>query len=136
MLTQQKQKYEAKLKARKKGKHVEEPLTPEEERLARISTARWSRRSSVKMAEEVLTLAANLKEANIIATELQKDVVYQFAILDSPKFPSSIHNSIHGLDEGDEADSLDGRPTIAVKVRDRANSAIYLWSTARLRRQL
>lgn len=139
MLTQQKQKYEAKLKAKKKGRLAEEPLTPEEARLARVYAARWSGHSNIKMAEDVFSLAATLKEANIIAAELHKDVVYQFTLIESSSFPSSAHNSIHGLEEGDnatESGPLARKPTIAIKVLDSANNTIYLWSTSRLRHQL
>ncbi|KAI9318181.1 hypothetical protein BX666DRAFT_2026588 [Dichotomocladium elegans] len=102
----------------------------------------WRKLRYVKMAEVVLTSAAMLKEANIISRELKKDVLYQFAIIEDGQFsnPMSFWETTSALHqfENDEDTTLIStpKPCIGVRVIDRKNQAIYVWSLERFKLRL
>lgn len=115
------------------------PLAPEEERRARLVIAKWRTRQRVRMAEDALSQAVMVKEANVISQELQKGVSFQFVVVERD-VPLSGMESITGLTDIDEASdpdlSLAKKPCIGVKVLDRKNKAIYVWSLSKLRQRL
>ncbi|KAG9096061.1 kinesin-like protein Klp8 [Ceratobasidium sp. 370] len=111
-------------------------------RLIRKVLDKWRSHRSFSMAETVLSNAVVLKEANIISKELGKDVSYNFTIASGGALacPASAHESIAGLGEfGDVADPMlasKTQPSVGVKVLDKHNNAIYVWSLERLQQQL
>ena len=74
--------------------------------------------------------------------ELRKDVSYNFTVASGGSLaaPASALETIAGLGEfGDVADPVLAsatQPSVAVKVLDRVNNAIYVWSLDRLQQQL
>ncbi|QRV87289.1 kinesin motor domain protein [Ceratobasidium sp. AG-Ba] len=111
-------------------------------RLIRKVLDKWRSHRSFSMAETVLSNAVVLKEANIISKELGKDISYNFTIASGGTLacPASAHEGIAGLGEfGDVADPVlasKTQPSVGVKVLDKHNNAIYVWSLERLQQQL
>ncbi|KAF9645340.1 kinesin-like protein [Thelephora ganbajun] len=111
-------------------------------RLIRKVLDKWRAHRSFSMAEVVLSSAVVIKEANVISKELGKDVLYNFTIAAGGSLakPTSSVDTIAGLDEfGDVADptlASATQPSVAIKVLDKHNNAIYLWSLDRLQQQL
>ncbi|GAA6024219.1 hypothetical protein JCM10207_006785 [Rhodosporidiobolus poonsookiae] len=114
-------------------------LTPEQEPLARRVVAQWRTRRRVRMAEDALAQAVVLKEANVISRELKKGVTFQFAVVERA-VPVSACERIPGLgdidEEPDPALAAAPKPCIGVKVLDRRNQVVALWSLAKLRHRL
>ncbi|CDS10964.1 hypothetical protein LRAMOSA03229 [Lichtheimia ramosa] len=144
-LHDQKRKYEARL-SRMSRQFSQQQITTgyTEEQLALIQkvAARWKKLRHVTMAEVVLTNAVLLKEANIISRELNKDVLYQFAIIEDGQFsnPMSYWETTSALHqfETDEDTTLIStpKPCIGVRVIDRKHQVIYVWSLERLKLRL
>lgn len=114
-------------------------LTPEEEPLARRVARVWRRQRRVQMAEDALSQAVLLKEANVMSRELQKGVTFQFAIVERPP-PTSACERVTGIDDLEEVEDSalhDGmKPCVAVKVLDRRHQAISIWSVSKLQRRV
>ncbi|KAI0699809.1 kinesin-domain-containing protein [Cytidiella melzeri] len=116
--------------------------TAKQLRLIRKVLDKWRAHRSFSMSEIVLSNAVHIKEANIISKELGKNVLYNFTIASGGSLaaPSSAIDTIAGLDQfGDVADPVLAsatQPSVAVKVIDKRNKAIYLWSLDRLQQQL
>jgi kinesin family protein 1 len=116
--------------------------TARELRLIRRVLDKWRAHRSFLMAERVLSSAVLVKEANIISKELYKNVSYNFTIAagGSLAAPKSAVDTIAGLDEfGDVADPVLAsatQPSVAIKVLDQRNNAVYVWSLDRLQTQL
>ncbi|KAF8628160.1 hypothetical protein AX17_006030 [Amanita inopinata Kibby_2008] len=111
-------------------------------RLIRKVLDKWRAHRSFSMAEAVLSNAVVIKEANIISKELGKEVSYNFTISSGGSLaaPSSSIDTIAGLDQfGDVADPVlvsSTQPSVAVKVIDKKNNAVYTWSLDRMQQQL
>ncbi|KAG2014032.1 kinesin [Coprinopsis cinerea AmutBmut pab1-1] len=111
-------------------------------RLIRKVLDRWRAHRSFSMAEQILINAVAMKEANVICKELGKQVTYNFTIASGGSLaaPSSAVDTIAGLDQfGDVADPIltsATQPSAAVKVIDKRNNAIYVWSLDRMQQQL
>ncbi|KDQ12681.1 hypothetical protein BOTBODRAFT_407289 [Botryobasidium botryosum FD-172 SS1] len=116
--------------------------TARELKLIRKVLDKWRAHRSFSMAETVLSNAVVLKEANVISKELGKDVSYNFTIASGGSLaaPASALGTIAGLDElGDVTDPVlasSTQPSVGVKVIDKRNNAIYVWSLDRLQQQL
>ncbi|GAA5864258.1 hypothetical protein JCM1840_006717 [Sporobolomyces johnsonii] len=114
-------------------------LAPEQVELARKVVLQWRRRRRVRMAEDALSQAVLLKEANVISRELKKGVSFQFTVVERD-VPTSAREQLPGLgdieEEADPALSTAAKPCIGVKVLDRRNQVISLWSVAKLRQRL
>ncbi|BGP14893.1 hypothetical protein JCM10213v2_002848 [Rhodosporidiobolus nylandii] len=114
-------------------------LTAEQEPLARRVVQQWRTRRRIRMAEDALSHAVLLKEANVISRELKKGVTFQFAVVER-EVPSSACEQIPGLGDieevSDPALASTPKPCIGVKVLDRRNQVISLWSIAKLRHRL
>ncbi|KAG9119754.1 kinesin-like protein Klp8 [Ceratobasidium sp. 392] len=87
-------------------------------------------------------LRAEKEQMEHALQELGKDVSYNFTIVSGGSLacPASAHESIAGLGEfGDVADPVlasKTQPSVGVKVLDKPNNAIYVWSLERLQQQL
>ncbi|KZT74459.1 kinesin-domain-containing protein [Daedalea quercina L-15889] len=137
------------LDARARGEHdaeleAFEPViyTAKQLRLIRRVLDKWRAHRSFSMAEVVLSNAVFVKEANVISKELGKDVSYNFTVASGGSLaaPASAIDTIAGLDQfGDVVDPVLAsatQPSVAVKVVDKRNNAIYAWSLDRLQQQL
>ncbi|KAH9938671.1 uncharacterized protein B0H18DRAFT_1081243 [Fomitopsis serialis] len=137
------------LDARARGEHdaeleAFEPViySAKQLRLIRRVLDKWRTHRSFSMAEVVLSNAVFVKEANVISKELGKDVSYNFTVASGGSLaaPASAIDTIAGLDQfGDVVDPVLAsatQPTVAVKVVDKRNNAIYAWSLDRLQQQL
>ncbi|KAF4615993.1 hypothetical protein D9613_011478 [Agrocybe pediades] len=111
-------------------------------KLIRKVLDRWRAHRSFSMAETILTNSVMVKEANIISKELGKEVLYNFTIASGGSLaaPTSAVDTIAGLDQfGDVSDPVLAsatQPSVAVKVLDKRNNAIYAWSLDRTQQQL
>ncbi|KAF8304782.1 kinesin-like protein [Clavulina sp. PMI_390] len=111
-------------------------------RLIRKVLEQWRAHRSFSMSESVLSNAVFIKEANVISKALNKPVSYNFTIagggpLASPVSQLHAGSGLGGF--GDVSDSTivsNTRPTVAVKVLDKRNQAVYLWSLDRFQQQL
>ncbi|KAJ3282964.1 kinesin-like protein Klp8 [Borealophlyctis nickersoniae] len=143
----QKLNYEAKIrKLSKRYKSSGPSMSTRERSLAIDVLVRWRSRCFVSLAQTILASGVMLKEANIIAKELHKGVLFQFAVLDHsrPMRASfwegpSARSSPESIAR-DAPDTLAGynlpRPYLAVKVLDGRNNSIYFWSYEELRTRL
>ncbi|SPO40546.1 probable Kinesin-3 motor protein [Pseudozyma flocculosa] len=116
--------------------------TDEQKRLIRWVLGRWRGHTTVSMAEDALSKAVLVKEANVISKELGKDVTYQFTVVDDVPLanPTSNVEAIAGLTEFDDVADPDlarsAKPCMAVKVLDYAHTTAYVWSIAKFEQRL
>lgn len=149
--------YEAKLN-RMSSMHIvtdqqvfqDEPFsyyTPQQMKLIKKVFDRWKRIHDVTMAEVVLTHAVLLKEANIISRELEKDVLYQFTIIEDAfahlkshwEETSGLHQFEQEEEEGSTGDASlisSPKPCIGIRVIDRKNNSVYVWSLDKFKTRL
>ncbi|GAA5962581.1 hypothetical protein JCM3765_003737 [Sporobolomyces pararoseus] len=115
------------------------PLTSEQIDIARRVVRQWRSRRRIRMAEDALSQAVVLKEANVLSKELKKGVSYQFVVIETD-VPKASANQIAGLDdieeESDPALAKCNKPCIGVKVLDRRHQSVTLWSLSKLRQRL
>ena len=115
------------------------PLAPEDFELARTVVGKWRKRRRVRMAEDALSQAVLLKEANVLSRELKKGVSFQFAVIEN-SVPKSALAQLPGLDdieeETDPALATCIKPCIGIKVLDRRHQSVALWSLDKLRQRL
>lgn len=115
------------------------PLSPHEVEIAQRAVETWRKRRTVRMAEDALSQAVLLKEANVLSRELQKGVSYQFVVIEGrpPRLPTS---EVLGCDDieadSDPALSTCVKPCVGVKVLDRRHQTVALWSLSKLRERL
>lgn len=114
-------------------------LTPEEEATARRVVDMWRRQKRVRMAEDALSQAVLLKEANVMSRELKKGVTFQFTVLERNP-PTSKADSLFGVDDIDGVDDrplFEGvKPCIAVKVLDYRQQVLRVWSLPKLQQRV
>ncbi|KAI8336206.1 hypothetical protein BC941DRAFT_58400 [Chlamydoabsidia padenii] len=117
-------------------------MTKQQRDLLQKVHQRWKKLRFVAMAETVLTNAALLKEVNIISGELEKEVSYQFTVIEDGQFtnPSSCWESTYGLQQfstDEDADLLVApKPCVGIRVLDRKHQVIYTWSLEKLKARL
>ncbi|KAG1474176.1 hypothetical protein G6F56_000508 [Rhizopus delemar] len=110
--------------------------------LVKKVVSQWRQWRYVKMAESCLVHAVVLKEANIMAKELGKDVTYQFTVVhdDVSANPVSHWESTSVLQpftrELDPALMQEPKPCLAVQVIDHVHRVTYIWSIARIKSRL
>jgi kinesin family protein 1 len=121
--------------------------SPRQMKLIQKVFDRWKRIHYVTMAEVVLTHAVLLKEANIISRELEKEVLYQFTIIEDAFAHLKSHweetSGIHQFEQDDEDSNGDDaslisspKPCIGIRVIDRKNQSVYVWSLDKLKARL
>lgn len=114
----------------------------EQKRLLQMSLERWRRHTRVSMAEDVLSNAVLIKEANVISKDLGKQTCYQFTVVDDGPLanPTSSVEAIAGLTEFDDVADAElastPKPCIGVKVMDHLHGTAYVWSLAKLEQRL
>ncbi|KAI7880809.1 uncharacterized protein EV154DRAFT_428788 [Mucor mucedo] len=145
--------YEAKLH-RMSSMHSSDPqsgeismYSPKQKTLIKNVFNRWKRIHYVTMAEVVLTHAVLLKEANIISRELEKDVLYQFTIIEDAFTHLKSHweetSGLHQFEQDDEEGAGHDatliscpKPCIGIRVIDKKNQSVYVWSLDKLKSRL
>ncbi|KAI9838640.1 MAG: hypothetical protein M1819_004954 [Sarea resinae] len=138
-LEEQKQEYESRLEkfallSPRISEEGPSRLSDYEIIIARRAIGLWRNRKFVRMAESVLQHAATLKEAQVMSQDMDKDVVFQFAIVDvGHTFASSYDLVLNGI-SGEDDEALDAalKPCVGVRVLDFKNCVIYLWSLEKL----
>jgi kinesin family member 1 len=115
-------------------------LSEVEKVLARKVVVHWKGRRYVRMAEDVLSHAATLKEAQILSHELGEDIVFQFTVVGvGHNLCSSYDMVLNGLsrDENDDP-SLEStqKPCIGVRVIDYKHTVAHLWSLEKLQERV
>ncbi|KAL6231257.1 hypothetical protein BDW75DRAFT_220620 [Aspergillus navahoensis] len=113
-------------------------LSPRELEVARSVFRHWSQQNYVRMAEKVLQYASLLKEAQVMSHIMDKNVVFQFAIVDHGHNMASSYDLVLNGISGDEDIILDDakKPCVAVRVIDFKQSVIHLWSIEKLQRRV
>ena len=143
-LQKQKEAYEAQIKQvtlesrPKTGPSGYTDLTTAEMSTARSYVERWQQRNFIHIAELVLQHAGTLKEAQVMSKVMDKNVYFQFAILDNGADRASSYDLIlHDISsDDDEALAVARKPCLAVRVIDEQLSVIHLWSLEKLRHRL
>ncbi|ORX58670.1 kinesin-domain-containing protein [Hesseltinella vesiculosa] len=119
-------------------------LSPHDRYLADKVLTRWRKLRYVLMSEHILSHAVFVKEANIIAKELGKDVVYQFTIVHddlsvtSTSFWEATSNLALSSLQPDHDPSLacERKPCVGVQVIDKKRQTISYWSLQSLKQRL
>ncbi|KAI8826691.1 uncharacterized protein EV422DRAFT_592939 [Fimicolochytrium jonesii] len=114
--------------------------------LVREFASRWRSRKYVQIAREIVDAAAILKEANVIAKELDRNVLYQIAlcsdtntsfweVTDCQQMPYG--TAYHQCPVvGSFARLQRQRPIFRIKVLDGCNDSVYMWTSDTLRERL
>jgi kinesin family protein 1 len=143
-LKKQKETYEAQIKQvtlesrPKTGPSGYTDLTIAEMSIARSVVERWQQRNFIHIAELILQHAGALKEAQVMSKVMDKNVYFQFAILDiGAERASSYDLILHDISsDDDEALATARKPCLGVRVVDEKLSVIHLWSLEKLRLRL
>lgn len=106
--------------------------------IAKCVYKHWSQQNYVRMAETVLQHASLLKEAQVMSQIMDKDVVFQFAVIDEGhNMPSSYDLVLNGISVDEDATLEEFRkPCVAVRVIDFKQSVVHLWSIEKLQRRV
>ncbi|KAL5338876.1 hypothetical protein BJX70DRAFT_398258 [Aspergillus crustosus] len=113
-------------------------LDPKELEIARSIFRHWSQQNYVRMAEKVLQHASLIKEAQVMSHIMDKNVVFQFAVVDHGHNMASSYDLVLNGISGDEDIILDDakKPCVAVRVIDFKQCVIHLWSIEKLQRRV
>ncbi|WVQ70657.1 hypothetical protein IAR50_000179 [Cryptococcus sp. DSM 104548] len=113
----------------------------EELRKVRWVLEKWEKLRGYQLAEEILTGAVDLREANVIAKQMGKEVSYNFLVVDgrlaSPV--SSLDDSNTLVEFDDVSNSVThyrNGPVVAVKVLDWKAKSVYTWDLPKFKQQL
>lgn len=144
-LDSQKRLFEARIH-RMSRQYSQQPMEPAytAEQLAMIHKvlAKWRQLRTVDMAEVVLTHAVMLKEANIISRELNKQVLYQFAVIEDEPLSNPLSfweptSALHQFETDEDTMLMSTpKPCVGVRVIDKKNQVIYVWSLEKLKQRL
>ncbi|KAL1410022.1 hypothetical protein Q8F55_004024 [Vanrija albida] len=128
--------------ARARGLSIPEVAawSPREMVLARKAADQWKKLHNFGMAEEILRYAADIREANVIAKQMNKKISYNFVILDGiVASPTSALDDLGGIIEFDDVSDTCAAttgPRVMVKVIDHESTSIYSWNLCRFQQQL
>ncbi|OKL58712.1 hypothetical protein UA08_06040 [Talaromyces atroroseus] len=113
-------------------------LEPEEIEVAKTVVRHWSKRNYVRMAESILQHASLLKEAQVMSQIMDKNVVFQFAIIDDGHNMVSSYDLVLNGISGEDDSALDEvkKPCVCVRVIDFKHCAIHLWSMEKLQKRV
>lgn len=113
-------------------------LDPRELEIALSVFQHWSQQNYVRMAEKILQHASLIKEAQVMSHIMDKNVVFQFAIVDHGHNMASSYDLVLNGISGDEDFILDDaqKPCVAIRVIDFKENVIHLWSIEKLQRRV
>ncbi|KAI7337238.1 kinesin family protein [Hortaea werneckii] len=108
--------------------------------LAKQVVDHWRRVRYVAMAATILREAKVLKEAQVLSQQLDKEIVFQFTVVDvGHTLGSSYDLALNGIsaEESDDQSLIEAnKPCIGVRVVDFAKNVVHLWSIEKLRARL
>ncbi|BEI81426.1 hypothetical protein CcaverHIS002_0205860 [Cutaneotrichosporon cavernicola] len=116
-----------------------EEWTMQQTVLVRKAVEKWKQLRNFVMAEQLLHLAADVREANIIARQMGRKITYNFTIMDGPAVSArSALDDLGGIIEFDDvADpSASSGARVMIKVIDHESTSVYTWNTSRFQQQL
>jgi kinesin family protein 1 len=113
-------------------------LDEHELEIARTVFNHWSQRNYVRMAEKILQHASLLKEAQVMSQIMDKNVVFQFTVVDHGHSMASSYDLVLNGISGDEDIVLEEtkKPCVGVRVIDYKQCVIHLWSIEKLQRRV
>ncbi|KAJ5999836.1 hypothetical protein N7481_000245 [Penicillium waksmanii] len=113
-------------------------LNERELEIAQSVYSHWSQRNYVRMAEKILQHASLLKEAQVMSQIMDKNVVFQFAVVDHGHSMASCYDLVLNGISGDEDIVLEEtkKPCVGVRVIDYKQSVIHLWSIEKLQKRV
>lgn len=115
----------------------DEAEQPDEQQMELVKNVfqQWRKRKYITMAETILQNAVTLKEAQVMSQQMDKNVVFQFCIVDvGHNIASSYDLVLNGIPgEDDEYLESTPKPCVAVRVVDFKNEVVHLWSLQKLR---
>ncbi|KAK5126989.1 hypothetical protein LTR85_008348 [Meristemomyces frigidus] len=116
-------------------------LTERDLFLAKHVLEHWRQQRYIAMAAAVLRNASTLKEAQVMSQQMDRQVVFQFAVVDvGHTFGSSYDMVLNNI--GAEETPLDPeledarKPCLGARVIDFRNGVVHLWSLAKLHARL
>lgn len=109
--------------------------------LARTVTERWQELKYVGITESILQSASLLKEAQVLSHVMEKNVSFQFMIVDVGQHkPSSYDLVMHDISSDDDLWLEEAKkPCLAVRVMESGegkDSLIHIWSVEKLRQRV
>ncbi|CAF9908576.1 MAG: kinesin-like protein Klp8 [Heterodermia speciosa] len=109
-------------------------LPGQEKDKARYWISRWRQTRNVSMAEFLLKRAAILKEVQIMSQAMDKNVVFQFAVVGEGQSSCSSYDLVLSGISGDEDEALEiaSKPCVAIRLMDYQHAVIRLWSLEKL----
>lgn len=113
-------------------------LPPAEKGLARHWLARWRQTRYMHMAGALFQRAALLKEIQVMSQTMEKNVIFQFAVVGEGQSMCSSYDLVLSGIAGDEDDALEDahKPCVAVRLLDYKNTVVRLWSLEKLEARL
>ncbi|TXT11932.1 uncharacterized protein COLE_02342 [Cutaneotrichosporon oleaginosum] len=138
-------------RARGEAMSEEEEWSMPQTVLVRKAVEKWKQLRNFVMAEQLLHLAADVREANIIARQMGRKISFNFTIMDGPAVSAkSALDDLGGIIEFDDvADpSAPSGARVMIKVIDHESTceqvpgqaltqpAVYTWNTSRFQQQL
>lgn len=147
LMENQRKVYESKIKRLSSQLPSGAVLSPAEQIVASKSIVQWRKHRYVLMAETMLIHAVFIKQANIMAKDLGKDVSYQYivvhdnAMITSRSFWEATDGESLDLQDGcsscDDVDLIQAvKPCIAVQVVDKKHGIVSIWSIQEIKRRL
>ncbi len=110
-------------------------LSPAEIGIARSVSDRWQELKYIRITESILQTAALLKEAQVLSHVMEKQIGFQFAVLDAGQHRASSYDLVlHDISSEDDHWLEEARkPCLVIRVMDFTHSVIHLWSPEKLR---
>lgn len=114
------------------------PLDEGEKALVRPAAEHWKKMNYVRMAETVFQHASLLKEAQIMSQIMDKNILFQFVIVDvGYNIVSSYDLVLNGISGDDDIALEDAhKPCIGIRVSDYKRLSIHVWSIDKLQKRL
>jgi kinesin family member 1 len=99
---------------------------------------RWQELKYIRIAESILQSAALLKEAQVLGHVMERQVSFQFVVLDAGQQHASSYDLVlHDISSDDDPWLEEaGKPCLAIRVMDLEKSVIHIWSPEKLRHRV
>lgn len=110
-------------------------LTQRELSLVKDALKHWRHQRYVAMAAAILQNTATLKEAQVMSRQMDKDVTFQFTVVDAGHVYCSSYDLVLSDVSSEDDPSLESsrKPCAAVRVIDFKHKVVHLWSLQKLR---
>ncbi|KAK4998352.1 hypothetical protein LTR66_002397 [Elasticomyces elasticus] len=109
-------------------------MTERQRKYANHVISHWRCQKYVSMAGAILQNASVLKEAQVMSQQMDKNVVFQYTVVDvGHTLGSSYDLVLNGQSADDDVDlDVAQKPCIAIRVVDFKNSIVHIWSLEKL----